>query len=165
MAISFRVVASDGGYYGDKDDMFEAEQLKKFCEMHDPNCYIEKYEYESNYEKTIRLEFERDALQNLVDEYKQLEQDGLLVRLPCKVGDTINQFKWVTSVGMSIQSDVVTRVQQTKNGFTIYTKKIFYPIKTSEYDIAPISQYPNALADFYIGTREAAEKALEELKK
>ena len=81
MAISFRVMASDGGYYGKEDDMFEAEQLKKFCEMHDPNCYIEKYEYESNYEKMVRLEFKRDALQNLVNEYEQLKQDGLLMHM------------------------------------------------------------------------------------
>lgn len=96
--------------------------------------------------------------------YKQAEQDGTLVKLPCKKGDTIIQFKWVTSVGMSIYSDKVTKVVQSKNGFTIYTKKVFYPIKTEEHDIAPISEYPNALADFYIGTKEEAEKALEGMK-
>ena len=40
-------------------------------------------------ETVANLTRERDALKYLLQEYKDLEEQGLLLRLPCKVGDTL----------------------------------------------------------------------------
>ena len=40
-------------------------------------------------ETVANLTRERDALKYLLQEYKDLEEQGLLLRLPCKVGDTV----------------------------------------------------------------------------
>lgn len=100
----------------------------------------------------------------LLPELFQSADEGKIVELPCKVGDTINRFKWDNGK-FDIVSDVVTRIHMNLRGITVYTKSKFYPIKTKEYDFAPVKQYPNALADFYIGSREAAEAALKEREK
>lgn len=74
--------------------------------------------------------------------------------LPCEVGDTITHFSFPTEDGkttMVITSDTVSKIVVHKDYFTIYTKKKFYPLKTSEYDFSPISEYPASFADYWIG--------------
>ena len=94
-------------------------------------------------------------------ELAQADKEGRCVVLPCKVGDVINAFRWNDEKGIYIISDKVTSVTVNKNGWTVKTKEKFYPIKEKEgYEFALINEYPNALADFYVGTREEAEKAL-----
>lgn len=94
----------------------------------------------------------------VVGSLARAKHDGRLVEMPCKEGDTINLLRG----GKVAASDTVTQIIPTKRGFTVHTKKEFRPIKTGEYDIAPICKYPYALADFYIGTRDEAEAALKE---
>jgi hypothetical protein len=100
----------------------------------------------------------------MLPELFRAEEDGLIIELPCKAGDTINQFRWNDNK-FSITSDTVSRITMNRKGFTVYTKSKFYPIKTWEYDFAPVREFPNALADFYVGARESAEKRLESEKK
>lgn len=62
---------------------------------------------------------------------------------------------------LCVISDMVTSVTTNKYGWTIKTKSKFLPIKEADGNkIARISQYPYALADYYVGPREAAEAAL-----
>ena len=97
-----------------------------------------------------------------VVELMHKKQDGRLVVLPCKVGDTINAFRYSKEKGgLYILSDKVTSVAFNKSGYTVKTKSVFYPIKQKEgYDFAQISEYPDACADFYIGEHADAEKVL-----
>lgn len=95
-------------------------------------------------------------------ELAEADRDGRIVVLPCKVGDVINAFRFNEGKGLHVISDKVTAVTYNRNGYTVRTKCKFYPIKQADGDVfAPISDYPNALADYYIGSAEAAEKALE----
>lgn len=56
----------------------EQEELLKFLS-----------EFRVDEELFAKVVLERDALKFLFREYKELEEQGLLLRLPCKVGDTI----------------------------------------------------------------------------
>lgn len=100
-----------------------------------------------------------------INELMEADKEGRCLVLPCKVGDTINAFRFDIDKGLYVISDKVTSVTTNRNGYTIKTKEKFYPIKEKDgYDFAPISEYPGALADYYVGTKEEAEKALEGLE-
>lgn len=74
--------------------------------------------------------------------------------LPCEVGDTINFFSFEKEDGkttMVMTSDTVSKIVAHKNYFTVYTRKKFYPLKTSEYEFSPVSEYPTGFADYWIG--------------
>ena len=102
-----------------------------------------------------------DHLRELVE----ADQKERCVILPCKVGDVIHKLEFSEEHGLFFISDKVTSVTTSKNGWVVRTKSKFYPIKQSDgYDFAPLSQCPNALADFYVGTMEEAEAALEKMK-
>lgn len=102
-----------------------------------------------------------DRLRELV----KADQNERCVVLPCKVGDVIHKLEFSEEHGLFFISDKVTSVTTSKNGWVVRTKSKFYPIKQSDgYDFAPLSQCPNALADFYVGTMEEAEAALEKMK-
>lgn len=91
----------------------------------------------------------------------EADRDGRCVVLPCKPGDTINAFRLGNEKALCVISDMVTSVTTNRHGWTVKTKSKFLPIKESDDNkIAPISQYPYALADYYVGPREAAEAAL-----
>lgn len=111
-------------------------------------------------ENILGDEYDLEHLKELVG----AEREGRCVVLPCKVGDTINAFRFQDDRGIYCVSDKVTSVSWNKNGYTVRTKEKFYPIKEKDgYDFAPIEKYPYALADFYIGEEEA-EVALEKMK-
>lgn len=101
--------------------------------------------------------YDLDRLQELVE----TDRDGRCEVLPCKPGDTINAFRLGDKKKLCVISDMVTSVTTNKYGWTIKTKSKFLPIKEADGNkIARISQYPYALADYYVGPREAAEAAL-----
>lgn len=94
-------------------------------------------------------------------ELMEADRDGRCEVLPCKPGDTINAFRLGDKKKLCVISDMVTSVTTNKYGWTIKTKSKFLPIKEADGNkIARISQYPYALADYYVGPREAAEAAL-----
>ena len=132
---------------------FRQNAIEKLCAYEDTGLEPEEIYQFRNLTKTIPL----DRLRELA----QADKEGRCVVLPCKVGDVINAFRWNDEKSIYIISDKVTSVTVNKNGWTVKTKEKFYPIKEKEgYEFAPINEYPNALADFYVGTREEAEKAL-----
>lgn len=78
-------------------------------------------------------------------EYKDLEEQGLLVRLPCPIGTTT----W-DICGMDIRENVVSGIEYCKDG------KWF--LRANE------DEWLGELNDLVFFTREEAEKKLEELK-
>lgn len=85
-----------------------------------------------------------------VEEYKRLEEQGLLLRLPCKVGDTVWTTKWWDIVQESVVVD-------GKKYFRNKDKHKVTKEKFSLYDYERIGK-----AVFL--TREEAEKKLKELE-
>lgn len=75
--------------------------------------------------------------------YKDLEEQGLLVRLPCPVGTTV----W-DICGMDIRENVVCGIECGKNG--------------KQFLWANHDEWLGELNDLVFLTREAAEKKLEE---
>ena len=108
-------------------------------------------------EEILSNDYDLDRLRELVE----ADRDGRCEVLPCKPGDTINAFRLGDKKKLCVISDMVTSVTTNKYGWTIKTKSKFLPIKEADGNkIARISQYPYALADYYVGPREAAEAAL-----
>lgn len=85
------------------------------------------------------------ALEKLAD-YEDLEEQGLLVRLPCPVGTTV----W-DICGMDIRENVVCGIECGKNG--------------KQFLWANHDEWLGKLNDLVFLTREEAEKKLEEMKK
>lgn len=79
-------------------------------------------------------------------EYEQLEEQGLLVRLPCPIGTTV----W-DIYGMGIRENVVGGIEYCKEGK--------YFLWANEDD------WLGELNELVFFTREEAEKKLEEMKK
>lgn len=87
-----------------------------------------------------------DACKKLA-EYEQLEEQGLLVRLPCKVGDSV-----FIIVGKDISKQKIRKVEISDNGIIFKTNK-----QKRTFSIA-------GFGESVFLTREEAEKKLEELK-
>ena len=85
-----------------------------------------------------------DACKKL-GEYEQLEEQGLLVRLPCPIGTTVYDI-----CGMNIHKNVVDRIECGENGR--------YFLWTDE------GEWLGEFNDLVFLTREEAEKKLEEMK-
>lgn len=86
-----------------------------------------------------------DACKKLA-EYEQLEEQGLLVRLPCPLGTTVYGI-----CGTDIRKDVVDGIEYGGNGrYCIWSDK---------------GGWLGELGDLVFITRKEAEKKLEEMKK
>ena len=110
------------------------------------------------YEDTIPAEMTNDdiraVLKKLAD-YEDLEEQGLLVRLPCKVGDTVY-------VKLSAYCKTKYAEAQVRD-YTYFISCGFCVVVTSEkFDkqSIPFSEFGKSI----FLTREEAEKKLEELK-
>lgn len=82
-------------------------------------------------------------LRERLKEYEDLEEQGLLVKLPCRVGDTVHAI-----INGAIVSDVVDRIEINESCQKVSTKKHSWLC-----DLSKIYH-----------TAEAAEKALEDMK-
>lgn len=85
------------------------------------------------------------AARKLCD-YEDLEEQGLLVRLPCPIGTTV----W-DICGMDIRENVVSGIECGKDG--------------KQFLWANHDEWLGKLNDLVFLTREEAEKKLEEMKK
>ena len=98
-----------------------------------------------------------DDVYNRLYELENAIENGTLVFLPCKVGDTVyylNEF----SRPRRIEEYVVDSVKQLRGGWARCTvHSTTEPMGTS-FSL-------NAIGDYIFTTKEAAKKALEELKK
>ena len=87
----------------------------------------------------------KNMIKKLAD-YEDLEEQGLLVRLPCPVGTTV----W-DICGMDIRENVVCGIECGKNG--------------KQFLWANHDEWLGELNDLVFLTREEAEKKLEEMEK
>lgn len=56
-------------------------------------------------------------------DYKNLEEQGLLIKLPCKVGDVVYHEKPYTSIHTGIQAYQITNIMISQNKKGEWTKK------------------------------------------
>lgn len=94
--------------------------------------------------KVLSGEYLYPAIEKLAT-YEDLEEQGLLVRLPCPVGTTV----W-DICGMDIRENVVCGIECGKNG--------------KQFLWANHDEWLGELNDLVFLTREEAEKKLEEMK-
>lgn len=121
---------------------------KEVAEKNYRGADFESIEYIDDDIKTncIKCAEEHMQLAELLEElksYKEAEEQGLLVRLPCPVGTTV----W-DICGMDIRENVVCGIECGKNG--------------KQFLWANHDEWLGELNDLVFLTREAAEKKLEE---
>lgn len=92
------------------------------CECHAPQHFeivwhCANCEPKEPLETKIRLK--TDALKKLA-QYEDLEEQGLLVRLPCKVGDTVYGIYNDLDLGICIKANTVTEITYDENGTKIF---------------------------------------------
>lgn len=87
-------------------------------------------------------------MQKELKEYKDLEEQGLLVRLPCKVGDSV-----FIIVGRDISKQGIRKVEISDNGIIFKTNRRKRIFNVAEFGKTVFL------------AREDAEKKLEEMKK
>ena len=100
-------------------------------------------------------------------EYEDLEEQGLLVRLPCKVGDDVYIIPSPSVYGLNILNgyENLNRVYHQHIGSIIFTDNHWYATSREEYKVYS----EKILNDIAFGTtwfltHEEAEKKLEEIK-
>lgn len=106
-----------------------------------------------------------DEVQELLDRLAELEdkiEQGTLIELPCKVGDTVCKYH-VTESSIKIISGTVSKIEMRKNGIWIYITTLpnFY------YDKALIGDFNKGFIDttcYYFCPVEEAEAKLKELQ-
>ena len=86
--------------------------------------------------------------------YKDLEEQGLLVRLPCKVGDTV--FRINEGAKNPIIELTVTQINIIRKS---------YNLEVVDRDGGELMYFKNDIGNSIFLTREEAEKKLEEMKK
>lgn len=86
--------------------------------------------------------------------YEDLEEQGLLVRLPCKVGDIM--FRINKGAKNPIIELTVTQIDITRRS---------YNLEVIDRDCGELMCFKNDIGKIIFLTREEAEKKLEEMKK
>ena len=104
-----------------------------------PNSFISSADCAEKYEQVAKW------LEELKS-YKDLEEQGLIVRLPCPIGTTV----W-DICGMDIRENVLSGIECGKDG--------------KQFLWANDDEWLGELNDLAFLTREEAEKELEEMKK
>ena len=90
-------------------------------------------------------------------EYEDAEENGTLVKLPCKVGDTVfyvNKYAYPVRIEEFIVSKIIISLTESTEAFELHF------ISNGKYEFL---FYSRATDDVYF-TRAEAEKKLEELK-
>ena len=93
----------------------------------------------------------RDVMRNRLAEYEDMEEQGLLVRLPCKVGDRVYFL------------DICHTAEDFGKKFVSWGKVTKVSIAGMYVCLKTLTELPLALSwESIFTTREAAEKALED---
>ena len=122
--------------------LVESEQMMRAgkCTSHDKYC--------DKFSSCVKCAEEHKQLAQWLEElkeYKELEEQGLLVRLPCPIGTTV----W-DICGMNIRENVLSGIECGKDG--------------KQFLWANNDEFLGELNDLVFLTREEAEKKLEEMK-
>lgn len=117
--------------------------------------------------KVLSGEYLYPAIEKLAD-YEDLEEQGLLVRLPCKVGDDVYIIPSPTVYRLNIINgyEKLNKICHQHVGTIVITAGHWYATSREEYGV----YNEKVLNDIAFGTtwfltREEAEKKLEEMKK
>jgi hypothetical protein len=90
----YRVKAGKySGYYGFEDDYLMAQSLLETAKKHDPDAFIEEYEYESTSEKCDRLAAENVELR------ARCEAAEADLKMVCTVGEICASCHWCCNRG------------------------------------------------------------------
>lgn len=137
------------------------------AEKFDSNDSVENY-MKANYMKCAE---QHEKLAEWLEElksYKNAEEQGLLVRLPCKVGDDVYIIPSPTVYRLNIINgyEKLNKICHQHVGTIVITAGHWYATSREEYGIYS----EKVLNDIAFGTtwfltREEAEKKLEEMKK
>lgn len=111
-----------------------------------PNSFISSTDCAEKYEQVAKW------LEELKS-YKEAEEQGLFVRLPCKVGDTM--FRINKGAKNPIIELTVTQIDITKRS---------YNLEVIDRDCGELMCSKNDIGKSVFLTREEAEKKLEEMK-
>lgn len=91
---------------------------------------------------------------------EQMEEQGILVRLPCKVGDTVYTLSYMYDCKNDYDCKAFQKWKCTENIPCEYEKKKYF-VKKSQFCLTML----NSLGKTVFLTREEAEKALQEMGK
>ena len=121
------------------------------------------------YECAIPAEMTTDDIRAVLKKlaaYEDLEEQGLFVRLPCKVGDTFWVVTHPMNVDDSVYSDENLQIFESYvSSVTIYDDSRQYRIHDKKTRNPIIAYFQDRdLGEFIFLTREEAEKKLEEIK-
>lgn len=116
--------------------------------------------------KVLNGEYLYPAIEKLAT-YEDLEEQGLLVRLPCKVGDDVYIIPSPSVYGLNIINgyEMLNKIYHQHIGTIVITTGHWYVTSREEYGV----YNEKVLNDIAFGTtwfltREEAEKKLEEMK-
>ena len=99
---------------------------------------------------------------NRLAELEDKIEQGKLIELPCKVGDTVCKYYKVEN-GIKIYSGTVTKIEMRKNGILIYITNLpnFYYEKSFIVELR--NKYIDTTCYYFCSVKEA-EKRLKELQ-
>lgn len=95
-----------------------------------------------------------------LDEYKTLEEQGLLVRLPCKVGDTVYRIN-----PYAIEPIISMKVLQIRFGELCVGNSFLRIDAVNDEDTGEFCYFKNDIGKTVFLTKETAEAALKEMEK
>lgn len=101
-----------------------------------------------------------DQIAEKLTNMEQMEEKGILVRLPCKVGDTVYTVSYRYECTCNYDCKVFQKWKCEDNIPCEYEKKEYF-VKKSQFCLTML----NSLGKTVFLTREEAEKALEEMGK
>ena len=116
----------------------------------------EKYIYKMLYDLKIDKDIlknqvkEIHRLNNILREYKQLEEQGLLLKLPCKVGTTVYDIRWWDNVTKKVKV----------GGETYYKTVCKHKVSKSKFSLC---DYDDIGKEVFL-TKEEAEQELKRLE-
>ena len=82
---------------------------------------------------------EMDAVYHKLKEYEDLEERGLLIRLPCKVGDDV----WTIMCGMTGKHPALFRQEFTLSMFSHFGTAVFLTKEEAEAALAEMNKKEN----------------------
>ncbi len=134
------------------DEAIKLLEIEKMCVKHADVCNREcdKCALVQNTDKLLEMYTSVCELLKQLEEYQQLEEQGRLVKLPCKIGTKVYDITWWDDV----QEKVVVE------GKTYYRTARKHKIIESTFDYFDIKE----LGKKVFLTREEAEEKLKELR-
>ena len=98
----------------------------------------------------VKWENNRNKVLRKLAEYEDLEEQGLLLKLPCKIGTTVYDIRWWDNITKKVKVD----------GETYYKTVCKHKVSKSKFSL---HDYDDIGKEVFL-TKEEAEKAIERLE-